>query len=343
MARRNSVSCRAGDSFLMLTFSAWALPSPGTGARARLPSGRRRRCFQGNTGHVRKGTPAERVRRRTLRPGWPPSAETGLERTTMSDLRRPLQQSAAPRCGAAIRGTDHIVRLPQGTWLHMRVLVGQRAGLEEGRPPAARPPPTARAVRRPDPSPVAGAPAAGLSESQMETLALLGTALGLSLASGLSLYGSAFLVGLAIHLGWVQLAPGWERLAVLADPLVLGIAAVLFAMEFFADKIPWVDSAWDVVHTFIRPVGGALLASRGVRGPASRGRGGGGPAPGRRQPGGPRRQGDDPARGQREPGAGLQHPPEPDGERARGGRGLAGAEPTRCSRWSSAWGRSPSR
>jgi hypothetical protein len=96
----------------------------------------------------------------------------------------------------------------------------------------------------------------------VETLALLGTALGLSLASGLSLYGSAFLVGLAIHLGWVQLAPGWERLAVLADPLVMGIAAVLFAMEFFADKIPWVDSAWDVVHTFIRPVGGALLASR---------------------------------------------------------------------------------
>ena len=96
----------------------------------------------------------------------------------------------------------------------------------------------------------------------MDTLALLGTALGLSLASGLSLYGSAFLVGLAIHLGWVHLAPGWQSLAVLADPLVLGISAVLFAMEFFADKIPWIDSAWDVVHTFIRPVGGALLASR---------------------------------------------------------------------------------
>jgi hypothetical protein len=96
----------------------------------------------------------------------------------------------------------------------------------------------------------------------MEALALLGTALGLSLASGLSLYGSALLVGLAIHFGWVRLAPGWEPLAVLADPLVLGIAGVLFAMEFFADKIPWVDSAWDVVHTVIRPVGGALLASR---------------------------------------------------------------------------------
>jgi Domain of unknown function (DUF4126) len=96
----------------------------------------------------------------------------------------------------------------------------------------------------------------------MDTLALLGTALGLSLASGLSLYGAAFLAGLAIHLGWVRLAPGWESLAVLADPVVLGIAGVLFAIEFLADKVPWIDSAWDVVHTVIRPVGGALLASR---------------------------------------------------------------------------------
>lgn len=96
----------------------------------------------------------------------------------------------------------------------------------------------------------------------METLALLGTALGLSLASGLSLYGAAFLVGLALQLGWVKLAPGWEPLAVLADPLVLTVAGLLFAVEFFADKIPWVDSAWDTVHTVIRPLGGALLATR---------------------------------------------------------------------------------
>ena len=96
----------------------------------------------------------------------------------------------------------------------------------------------------------------------MESLALLGTALGLGLASGLSLYGAAFLVGLAVHLGWVRLAPGYEALAVLADPIVLTVAGTLFAIEFLADKIPWLDSAWDAVHTVIRPVGGALLASR---------------------------------------------------------------------------------
>src|SRR5437867_1945294 len=94
----------------------------------------------------------------------------------------------------------------------------------------------------------------------METLALLGTALGLSLASGLSLYGAAFLVGLSLQLGWVRLSGGWEPLAVLADPLVLTVAGLLFAVEFFADKIPWVDSLWDAVHTIIRPIGGALLA-----------------------------------------------------------------------------------
>jgi hypothetical protein len=96
----------------------------------------------------------------------------------------------------------------------------------------------------------------------METLALLGTALGLGLASGLSLYGAAFMTGLAVHLGWVRLAPGWEPLAVLADPVVLVVAGVLFACEFLADKVPWVDSAWDALHTVIRPIGGALLATR---------------------------------------------------------------------------------
>jgi hypothetical protein len=96
----------------------------------------------------------------------------------------------------------------------------------------------------------------------METLALLGTALGLSLASGLSLYGAAFLSGLAIHMGWVHLAPAWSPLAVLADPLVLTVTGILFALEFLADKVPWLDSTWDVIHTVIRPIGGALLATR---------------------------------------------------------------------------------
>jgi Domain of unknown function (DUF4126) len=60
----------------------------------------------------------------------------------------------------------------------------------------------------------------------------------------------------------VHLAPGWEALRVLGEPIVLIVAGALFFVEFFADKIPWLDSAWDAVHTVIRPVGGALLASR---------------------------------------------------------------------------------
>ena len=87
----------------------------------------------------------------------------------------------------------------------------------------------------------------------------IGSALGLAMASGLSLYGAAFVVGLAIQLGWLTPGPGWHGLQVLADPLVLALAGVLFAIEFLADKIPWVDSAWDAVHTVIRPIGGALL------------------------------------------------------------------------------------
>jgi hypothetical protein len=92
----------------------------------------------------------------------------------------------------------------------------------------------------------------------------VGAALGLSVASGLSLYGTVFVAGLAIRLGWVHLVPAWASLGVLADPVVLAVSGVLFAIEFLADKIPVVDSLWDTVHTFIRPVGGALVASRAL-------------------------------------------------------------------------------
>ena len=92
----------------------------------------------------------------------------------------------------------------------------------------------------------------------------IGAALGLAVASGLSLYGAVFVSGLAIRLGWIHLAPDWSALAVLADPVVLGVSGVLFAVEFLADKIPVVDSLWDAIHTFIRPIGGALLASRAL-------------------------------------------------------------------------------
>jgi Domain of unknown function (DUF4126) len=96
----------------------------------------------------------------------------------------------------------------------------------------------------------------------MDLLALIGTAIGLGVSAGLSLYGTAFLLGLIIQLQWIRLAPEFEPLGVLADPVVLTVAGILFAIEFLADKIPWVDSTWDALHTVIRPIGGALLAMR---------------------------------------------------------------------------------
>ena len=98
----------------------------------------------------------------------------------------------------------------------------------------------------------------------MDHLAVVGTAVALGVSAGLSLYGTAFLLGLAIRLGWLQPAPSFEGLWVLGDPLVLTLAGALFAVEFLADKIPWVDSVWDALNTVIRPVGGALLAMRAL-------------------------------------------------------------------------------
>ncbi|MEX1044816.1 MAG: DUF4126 domain-containing protein [Chthoniobacterales bacterium] len=94
----------------------------------------------------------------------------------------------------------------------------------------------------------------------MEILQLLGVAVGLASLAGLNLYLTVFLTGLAVRFDWINLAPEYDRLEVLADPLVLVVSGVLFSMEFLADKVPWVDSAWDAVHTAIRPVGAALLA-----------------------------------------------------------------------------------
>jgi hypothetical protein len=92
----------------------------------------------------------------------------------------------------------------------------------------------------------------------------VGAALALAVASGLSLYGTVFVAGLAVRLGWVHLGPAWGSLGVLADPVVLGVSGVLFLVEFLADKIPVIDSLWDAIHTLIRPIGGAILASRAL-------------------------------------------------------------------------------
>lgn len=82
--------------------------------------------------------------------------------------------------------------------------------------------------------------------------------LGVSWAAGINLYAAVATLGLLGSTGHMQLPPGLE---VLANPLVIGAAALMYAVEFFADKIPGVDSAWDVLHTFIRIPAGAALAA----------------------------------------------------------------------------------
>jgi hypothetical protein len=96
----------------------------------------------------------------------------------------------------------------------------------------------------------------------VDRLNLLGVALGLACLAGINLYLTVFATGLAIHQHWIVLGSDYQSLAILGDPLILWISGALYLLEFFADKVPWVDSAWDTVHTIIRPIGGALLAIR---------------------------------------------------------------------------------
>jgi len=91
----------------------------------------------------------------------------------------------------------------------------------------------------------------------MSPLDTLGFALGTSFASGLNLYATVAAAGLFQRLNIVQLP---ESLQVLANPIVLGVALTLFLIEFIADKIPYIDSAWDAIHTFIRPPAAAVLS-----------------------------------------------------------------------------------
>ncbi len=94
----------------------------------------------------------------------------------------------------------------------------------------------------------------------MDIIEMLGVALGLATLAGINLYLTVFVTGLSVHLKWVVLPENLEQLGALADPWVIGVSAVLYVLEFFADKVPWIDSLNDSVHTVIRPVGGALLA-----------------------------------------------------------------------------------
>jgi hypothetical protein len=81
--------------------------------------------------------------------------------------------------------------------------------------------------------------------------------MGFSFAAGLNLYATVAILGLASRFDWVSLPPQFK---VFDNDIVIGAAIVMYLVEFVADKIPWVDSIWDGVHTVIRPIGGALIA-----------------------------------------------------------------------------------
>jgi uncharacterized protein DUF4126 len=91
----------------------------------------------------------------------------------------------------------------------------------------------------------------------MELMAVLGRTAAFSFAAGINLYATVAILGLASRYGWVQLP---EQFRAFDNDLVIGAAIVLYLVEFVADKVPWVDSIWDAIHTVIRPVGGALIA-----------------------------------------------------------------------------------
>ena len=95
----------------------------------------------------------------------------------------------------------------------------------------------------------------------MGAVELIGVAASLSLLAGWRLYACILAAGLAMRLGLLHLPQQIHALDVLANPWVIGIAALGAVAELFADKVMWLDSLWDAVHTLIRPLGGALLAS----------------------------------------------------------------------------------
>ena len=91
----------------------------------------------------------------------------------------------------------------------------------------------------------------------MDLLTSIGRTMGFSFAAGLNLYATVAILGLTSRYGWVVLPPQYQ---VFDNNWIIGGALALYVIEFVADKIPWIDSVWDAVHTVIRPAGGALIA-----------------------------------------------------------------------------------
>jgi len=92
----------------------------------------------------------------------------------------------------------------------------------------------------------------------MPVLTALGSAIPLAFASGLNVYATIAVIGISSRYGLVTLP---DQFRAFDNPIIIGVAVALYLVEFIADKIPWLDSLWDMVHTVIRPFGGALLAA----------------------------------------------------------------------------------
>src|SRR5437879_4000102 len=99
----------------------------------------------------------------------------------------------------------------------------------------------------------------------MNPVETLGLALGAGFSSGLNLYATVATLGLLQRFGVLHLPPS---LQVLSHPWVLGISIALYLLEFLADKIPYFDTFWDAIHTFLRPPAAALAASHAAAGGA---------------------------------------------------------------------------
>lgn len=94
----------------------------------------------------------------------------------------------------------------------------------------------------------------------MTAAELVALAASISLLAGWRLYLVVFATGIAMKYGWVALPDQLRALDVIANNWIIGIAGAGAVAEFFADKVAWVDSAWDAIHSFIRPLGGAMLS-----------------------------------------------------------------------------------
>jgi hypothetical protein len=95
----------------------------------------------------------------------------------------------------------------------------------------------------------------------MGTIEALSLAMGTAWTSGINLYATVAALGIASRAQMIQLPPD---LQVLGHPAVIAVACIMYVIEFFADKVPYVDSGWDVLHTFIRVPAGAILAARSL-------------------------------------------------------------------------------